>query len=51
MWFWEKESVEYEVFKKYEGALLTIGVNFVDAEVQDALEGCSYDIGPYAFPR
>ncbi|MBN4003571.1 hypothetical protein [Nostoc sp. LPT] len=44
MWFWEKESVEYEVFKKYEGALITIGVNFADAEVQDALEGCSLDL-------
>ncbi|MEH2414360.1 hypothetical protein [Nostoc sp.] len=44
MWLWEKESVEYEVFKKYEGALITIGVNFADAEVQDALEDCSYDL-------
>lgn len=44
MWFWEKESIEYEVFKKYEPALLTIGVNFGDAEVQDAIEGCSYDL-------
>lgn len=44
MWFWEKESIEYEVFKKYEPALGTIGVNFADAEVQDALEGCSYDL-------
>lgn len=38
MWFWEKDSIEYEIFKKYERALVSIGVDFSVQEVQDALE-------------
>ncbi len=38
MWFWDKDSVEYEIFKKYERALVSIGVDFSLLEVQDALE-------------
>jgi hypothetical protein len=40
MWFWEKDSVEYEVFKQYERALVAIGVDFSRDDVQDTLEGC-----------
>lgn len=42
MWFWEKDSIEYEIFKKYERALVSIGVNFSVQEVQDALEISTY---------
>lgn len=28
MWFWDKDSVEYEIFKQYERTLIAIGVNF-----------------------
>ena len=44
MWFWEKDSVEYEVFKQYERALVAIGVNFSVDEVQAALEDCTYGL-------
>lgn len=44
MWFWEKDSVEYEIFKKYERALVAIGVNFALEEVQIALEACTYGL-------
>lgn len=40
MWFWDKESIEYEIFKKYERALIAIGVNFSNNHIQDALQGC-----------
>ncbi|MBD2199255.1 MULTISPECIES: hypothetical protein [Calothrix] len=40
MWFWEVDSIEYEIFKQYERALVAIGVNFALEEVQDALENC-----------
>ncbi|QKQ77698.1 hypothetical protein FBB35_06855 [Nostoc sp. TCL240-02] len=36
-----KDSVEYEIFKKYERALVTIGVNFSLEQVQEALEACN----------
>lgn len=42
VWFWEKDSVEYEIFKKYERALVSLGVNFSLEEVQNALEACTY---------
>jgi hypothetical protein len=41
MWFWQKDSIEYEIFKKYERALVSISVNFSLEEVQSALEDCS----------
>ncbi|WP_414755259.1 hypothetical protein [Anabaena sp. CCY 9910] len=40
-WFWEPDSVEYEIYKKYERALVTIGVNFSLEQVSEALEGCT----------
>lgn len=43
-WFWERDSVEYEIFKKYERALVTIGVNFSLEQVQEALEACTYGL-------
>ncbi|MBD2441323.1 hypothetical protein [Nostoc sp. FACHB-110] len=44
VWFWEKDSVEYEIFKQYERALVSLGVNFSLEEVQNALEGCTYGL-------
>ncbi|MBD2496699.1 hypothetical protein [Nostoc sp. FACHB-280] len=44
MWFWEQDSIEYEIFKIYERALATLGVNFSNEEVQNALEACTYDL-------
>ncbi|MBD2214474.1 hypothetical protein H6G27_32155 [Nostoc linckia FACHB-104] len=44
MWLWEKDSIEYEIFKKYERALVSIGVNFSSEEVQSALESGSYGL-------
>ena len=40
MWLYDKDSIEYEVFKQYEKALVTVGVNLSRADVRDALEGC-----------
>lgn len=40
MWLYDKDSVEYSIFKQYEKALVTVGVNFLRADVLDALEGC-----------
>ncbi len=42
MWLYDQNSVEYEVFKQYEKALVTIGVNFSRADVREALES-SFD--------
>lgn len=44
MCFWEKDSVEYEVFKKYERALVAIGIDFSREDVQDILEGYTYGL-------
>jgi hypothetical protein len=44
VWFWDKDSIEYEVFKQYERTLIAIGVNFSREDVQDALEGCTYGL-------
>lgn len=44
MWFWEKDSVEYEVFKKYEPALIAIGIDFSLEKVQDALEAGTFGL-------
>ncbi|MBD2168861.1 hypothetical protein H6G04_31275 [Calothrix membranacea FACHB-236] len=44
MWLWEKDSIEYEIFKKYERALVSIGVNFFSDEVQSALEAGNYGL-------
>lgn len=44
MWFWETDSIEYEIFKQYERALIAIGVNFALEEVQYALENCSFNL-------
>ncbi len=41
MWLYDKDSIEYEVFKLYERALVAVGVNFFRGDVQDALNGCS----------
>ncbi|MEM7712410.1 MAG: hypothetical protein AAF349_02250 [Cyanobacteria bacterium P01_A01_bin.68] len=40
MWLYNQDSVEHEVFKQYEKALVTVGVNFSRADVRDALSGC-----------
>jgi hypothetical protein len=40
VWFWEKDSVEYEIFKKYERALVSLGVDFSNS----LLEGCTYGL-------
>ena len=40
MWLYDKDSVEYEVFKQYEKALVQSGVNFSRADVREALESC-----------
>ncbi|WP_242054890.1 hypothetical protein [Nostoc flagelliforme] len=40
VWFWSQDSVEYEIFKQYERALVAIGVNF-SQEVQMSLEDCT----------
>ena len=42
-WFWEEDSIEYEIFKKYEYALSVIGIDFQREDVQDALEGILSD--------
>jgi hypothetical protein len=42
--FWEKDSVEYEIFKKYDRASVSLGLNFSLEEVQNALEGCTYGL-------
>ncbi|MBU7587535.1 MAG: hypothetical protein KAF91_32720, partial [Nostoc sp. TH1S01] len=44
MWFWEQDSIEYEIFRIYERALATLGVNFSNEEVQNALEVCTYNL-------
>jgi hypothetical protein len=44
VWFWEEDSIEYEIFKQYERALVAVGVNFSLEEVQNALESCSYGL-------
>lgn len=44
VWFWEKDSIEYEVFKQYEYALSRIGVDFDREDVQDVLEACSFGL-------
>ncbi len=44
VWFWSQDSVEYEIFKQYERALVAIGVNFSLQEVQISLEGCTYGL-------
>ncbi|AFY31752.1 hypothetical protein [Calothrix sp. PCC 7507] len=44
MWLWDKNSVEYEIFKQYERALVAIGVDLLHDDVQDALESCSYGL-------
>ncbi|OUL32816.1 hypothetical protein BV372_18395 [Nostoc sp. T09] len=41
MWFWEEDSIESEILKKYERALVAIGVNLSQEEVQNALEICT----------
>ncbi|OUL18584.1 hypothetical protein [Nostoc sp. 106C] len=41
MWFWEEDSIECEILKKYERALVAIGVNLSQEEVQNALEICT----------
>lgn len=40
MWLSNQDSVEYEVFKKYEKALVNVGVNFTRSDVREALNGC-----------
>ncbi|MGB6297816.1 MAG: hypothetical protein WBF90_16755 [Rivularia sp. (in: cyanobacteria)] len=40
MWLYDKDSVEYEVFKKYEKALVSAGVNLSRMDVKEALNGC-----------
>lgn len=42
--FWEKDSVESKIFKQYEQALVSLGINFSLQEVQTALEGCTYGL-------
>ncbi|WP_226889887.1 hypothetical protein [Nostoc sp. MG11] len=44
MWFWSQNSVEYEIFKQYERALVAIGIDFSLEEVQMALEACTYGL-------
>jgi hypothetical protein len=44
MWFWEEDSIEYELFKQYERGLVTLGVDFSNLDVQDALSGCTYGL-------
>ncbi len=41
VWFWDKDSVEYEIFKQYERTLIAIGINFSREDIQDALESCT----------
>jgi hypothetical protein len=42
--FWEKDSIEYEIFNQYEYALSALGVDFEREDVQAALEGCSCEL-------
>ncbi|BAY81395.1 hypothetical protein NIES267_08710 [Calothrix parasitica NIES-267] len=44
MWLNEKNSIEYELFKQYERALVAVGVNFSRSDVWDALENSSYGL-------
>ncbi len=44
MWIYDKDSIEYEVFKQYEKALVALDVNLSHFEVQDALLGCFYGL-------
>jgi hypothetical protein len=44
MWWLDQESVEYEIFKQYERALVAIGIDLLDDRVQEALEGCTYGL-------
>lgn len=41
MWLNEKNSIEYELFKEYEKALVAVGVNLSRSDVRDALEDSS----------
>jgi hypothetical protein len=41
---WDKDSIEYEILKKYESALIAIGVNFANNHIQDALENCTFGL-------
>ena len=41
MWLNEKNSIEYELFKEYERALVAVGVNLSRPDVRDALEDSS----------
>ncbi|MEM7716789.1 MAG: hypothetical protein AAF349_25055 [Cyanobacteria bacterium P01_A01_bin.68] len=44
MWLNEKNSIEYQLFKKYERALVAVGVNLSRSDVRDALEDSSYGL-------
>lgn len=44
MWLNEKNSIEYQLFKQYERALVAVGVNFSRSDVWDALENVSYGL-------
>lgn len=44
MWLYEKDSIEYELFKHYRPALTAVGVNFSRVDVREALEGCCYGL-------
>ncbi|OKH43016.1 hypothetical protein NIES2101_31685 [Calothrix sp. HK-06] len=44
MFFWEDDSIEYELFKQYERPLIALGVDFSNQEVCDALSGCTYGL-------
>jgi hypothetical protein len=44
MFFWEEDSIEYELFKQYERPLIALGVNFNNPDVCDALEGCTHGL-------
>ena len=41
MWLEDNDSIEYEIFKQYEKALVAVGANLFRGDVQDALNGCS----------
>lgn len=44
MWLNDKNSIEYQLFKQYERALVAVGVNFSRSDVWDALENVSYGL-------
>ncbi|MBF2067020.1 MAG: hypothetical protein IGS39_21785 [Calothrix sp. C42_A2020_038] len=44
MVLWEEDSIEYDIFKQYERALIALGIDFDREDVQDALLACTHGL-------